>query len=113
MRNAIGLLCAVWLVAGCAHTKTSGPPVAKPPPSPHVPPALRPVGRVALVNNEARFVVINFPPGAVPQAGQPLNVNHNGLKIGEVKVTGPQRDNDTVADLITGQAYVGDEVKGE
>jgi len=30
-----------------------------------------------------------------------------------VKITGPQRDNDTVADLTTGAAYVGDEVKGE
>jgi len=112
MRNAIGLCCAVWLLAGCAHPKPSGPPAAKPP-APQVTPDLRPIGRVALVNNEARFVVINFPPGAVPQPGQPLNVNHNGLKIGEVKITGPQRDNSTVADLITGQAYVGDEVKGE
>jgi hypothetical protein len=66
-----------------------------------------------LVNNEARFVVINFPPGAIPQPGQSLNVNHLGLKTGEVKITGPQRGNDTVADLITGQAYVGDEVRGE
>jgi hypothetical protein len=108
MRNAIGLLCAVCLFAGCAHPK----PAAERP-VPHVTPDLRAVGRVALVNNEARFVVINFPPGAVPQAGQPLNVSHHGLKIGEVKITGPQRDNDTVADLITGEAYVGDEVKGE
>jgi hypothetical protein len=112
MRNAIGLLCAVWLLAGCARPKPSGPPAAKPP-TRYVTPDLRPIGRVALVNTEARFVVINFPPGIVPQLGQPMNVNHNGLKIGEVKITGPQRDNDTVADLITGQAYTGDEVKGE
>jgi hypothetical protein len=108
MRNAIGLLCAAWLFAGCAHPKSAAKG-----PAPRVTPDLRPVGRVALVNTEARFVVINFPPGAVPQAGQPMNVNHHGLKVGEVKITGPQRDNDTVADLITGDAYVGDEVKGE
>ena len=99
----------MWLFAGCAHAK----PSAAKRPAPRVTPDLRPVGRVALVNNEARFVVINFPPGAVPQIGQSLNVNHQGLKIGEVKITGPQRDNDTVADLITGDAYLGDEVKGE
>lgn len=98
----------MWLLAGCAHPK---PPAKRPAPS--VTPDLRPVGRVALVNNEARFVVINYPPGNFPQVGQQLNVNHNGLKIGEVKVTGPQRDTDTVADLVTGQAYVGDEVKGD
>ncbi len=112
MRIAIGLFCAVWLVAGCAHPKSSGATSRKPP-IPAVTPDLRPSGRVALVNSEARFVVINFPPGAVPQAGQLLNVNHHGLKTGEVKITGPQRDNDTVADLITGDAYVCDEVKGE
>jgi hypothetical protein len=109
MRNAIGLLCAVWLLAGCAHTM----PSAAKRTAPLVTPDLRPIGRVALVNNEARFVVINFPPGAVPPAGQSMNVNHNGLKIGEVKITGPQRDNDTVADLVAGQAYVGDEVEGQ
>jgi uncharacterized lipoprotein YajG len=112
MRNAIGLLCAVCLVAGCARPKAPGPLAANPS-APSVTRDLRPAGRVALVNNEARFVVINFPQGVVAQLGQPLNVNHNGLKIGEIKITGPQRGNDTVADLIIGQAYVGDEVKGE
>jgi hypothetical protein len=111
MRNAIGVLCAVWLVAGCAH-RPAGPQPAKPT-APLITPDLRPAGRVALVNNEARFVVVNFPPGAVPQPGQPMNVNHRGLKVGEIKITGPQRDNDTVADLISGDAYVGDEVRGE
>jgi hypothetical protein len=112
MRNAIVLLCAVSFLAGCAHTASSGPKVSKPK-APSVTPDFRPVGRVALVNNQARFVVINFPPGAVPQPGEPMNINHLGLKVGEVKITGPQTDNDTVADLISGQAYVGDEVKGE
>jgi len=112
MRNAIGLLCAVWLFTGCFHPGRSVPR-AQTPPAPSVMPDLRAVGRVALVNTEARFIVINFPPGAVPQSGQQLNVNHLGLKIGEVRITGPQHDNDTVADLITGEANVGDEVKGE
>lgn len=111
MRNAIGVLCAVVLLAGCAHPKHRAAPAPTPPPS--VTPDLRPLGRVALVNTEARFVVINFPPGAVPQSGQQLNVFHLGLKSGEVRITGPQSDNDTVADLITGEASVGDVVKGE
>jgi len=33
--------------------------------------------------------------------------------VGEVKVTGPQRDNDTVADLVTGTAQAGDEVRDQ
>jgi hypothetical protein len=112
MRKAIGFLCVVALVAGCAHRKPSAPAAKTSPPA-SVTPDLRPIGRVALVNNEARFVVITFPPGAMPRAGQQLSVNHRGLKVGEVKITGPQRESDTVADLIVGEANVGDEVKGE
>jgi hypothetical protein len=33
------------------------------------------------------------------------------MKIGQVKITGPQRDNDTVADLIEGDAQQGDDVR--
>jgi hypothetical protein len=112
MRKAIGFLCAVGFVAGCAHPAPSGFRAQKPP-SPSITPDRRPTGRVALVNNQARFVVITFPPGAMPQSGLPMNVNHLGLKIGEVKITGPQTDNDTVADILSGEANVGDEVKGE
>jgi hypothetical protein len=112
MRNAIGFLCGAWLFVGCVHPKPPAPARVDRQ-TPRVTPDLRPVGRVALVNNEARFVVINFPPGVIPQLGQPMNVNHRGLKIGEVRITGPQRNTDTVADLLTGEAYVGDEVKGE
>jgi hypothetical protein len=66
-----------------------------------------------MVNMEGRFVVISFPPGPVPQPGQRLNVNHAGLKVGVVQVTGPQRDYDTVGDLIEGEANVGDEAKSD
>jgi len=110
MRNALGLLCAVCLLTGCFHPRHHPAPPA-PPPS--VTPDLRPTGRVALVDNQARFVVINFPPGSVPPVGQQLSVIHLGLKSGEVRITGPQHDTDTVADLINGDASVGDLVKGE
>ena len=33
------------------------------------------------------------------------------LKVGEVKITGPQRDDHIVGDLTTGEAQVGDEVR--
>jgi len=71
------------------------------------------VGRVALVNMEARFVVLSFPAGPVPPPGERLSITHRGLKIGEVKITGLRRDYDTVADLTEGEANVGDEAKEE
>jgi len=108
----MGFLCVVALVAGCAHRRPSTPAAKTSPPA-SVTPDLRPIGRVALVNVQARFVVITFPPGAMPRAGQQLSVSHRGVKVGEVKITGPQRENDTVADLIAGEANVGDEIKAE
>jgi hypothetical protein len=72
---------------------------------------LRISGQVAMVNPEARFVVLSFPPGPMPQADQHLNVYRNGLKVGEVKVTGPQHEYDTVADILTGDVQLHDEVR--
>jgi hypothetical protein len=43
--------------------------------------------------------------------GQILTVSRDGLKVGEVKVSGPQRDDNIVADITAGEARVGDEVR--
>lgn len=69
------------------------------------------VGKVAAYNAAGRFVVLDFPAGHVPAVEQTLFVYRQGLKIGEVKVTGPQRDNNTVADLISGEAQKGDDIR--
>jgi len=66
-----------------------------------------------MVNGAARFVVVTFPVGTVPPVDQRLNVYRNGLKVAEVKVTGPQRDNDTVADIVSGEVQLHDEVKAD
>jgi hypothetical protein len=70
-------------------------------------------GKVARVNEAARFVVLKFPVGRMAMVEQRLFVYHNGLKAGEVKVTGPQTDDHIVADLITGEAQTGDEVRDQ
>ena len=69
------------------------------------------MGKVALVNPTARFVVLNFPFGTMATAEQRLSLYRRGLKVGEVKVTGPVRENNIVADLVAGEAEVGDEVR--
>jgi len=84
-----------------------------PQPKTIIKPDLRVSGQVAMVNPEARFVVISFPPGSVPQTGQRLNVYRNGLKVGEVAVTGPQHENDTVADISAGDVQVHDDARAE
>lgn len=68
-------------------------------------------GKVMVYNEPGRFVVLNFPIGKMPQTGSRLFVYRKGLRTGEIKVTGPQRDDNTVADLLTGEAQAGDEVR--
>ena len=67
-----------------------------------------PVGKVAWVNLGARFVVLNFPVGHLPPMDQRFNLYRKGFKVGEVKITGPQHDDNVVADLVAGDSAVGD-----
>ena len=69
------------------------------------------VGKVVRVNETARFAVLNFPVGNLPQPQQMMNVYRRGLKVGEVKVTALRQDNNTVADIVKGEAQIGDEIK--
>jgi hypothetical protein len=71
------------------------------------------VGKVALVNSVGRFVVLSFPFGKMAAPEQHLNLYRQGLKVGEVKVTGPAREDNIVADLVAGEAEVGDEARSQ
>jgi hypothetical protein len=68
---------------------------------------------VTSYNATGRFVVLGFPVGQMPKMDQTFFLYRAGLKVGEVKITGPQRDNNVIADLITGEAQVGDEVRDQ
>jgi uncharacterized lipoprotein YajG len=75
---------------------------------PIVTPDARPTGKVVKVNLTGRFVVLNFPLGRMPMLEQHLNLYRNGLKVGEVRVSGPQQEDDIVADLVAGESQIGD-----
>ena len=92
-------------VATGTTAATNRPPV--------VTPGTALVGKVALVNTAARFVVLNFPLGKMAAAEQHLNVYRGGVKVGEVKVSGPQRGENIVADLVAGEAEMGDEARSQ
>lgn len=76
-----------------------------------VTPDTSPIGTVARVNVSARFVIITFPVGTLPTPGQEMFIYRHGLKVGDVKVSAPQQDNNTAADIIAGEAGVGDEAR--
>ena len=107
-------MIAGMLVAGCASHKPApvGTSAANPPP-PIVTPDSSLTARVASYDSAGRFVVLSFPVGQLPKMDQSLFLYRQGLKVGEVKITGPQNDNNIVADLVDGDAQVGDEVRDQ
>ena len=70
--------------------------------------------KVVSVNVVGRFVVLNFPADKMPKLQQTLFIYRAGLKVAEVKVTGPQDDShNIVADLISGDPKAGDNVRAD
>jgi len=106
-------LIAGILVSGCFHHRPKQAPPAPAASSVIITPDTSLAGKVVSYNDAGRFVVLNFPIGQMPAVGQTLFLYRNGLKEGEIKVSGPQRDNDTVADLVNGDAQPGDEVRDQ
>jgi hypothetical protein len=82
-------------------------------PRPLVTPSNDAIGKVVSVNQKARYAVLSYAIGSVPSVDSRLYAYRNGLKVGELRVSGPQRENNTIADLLTGECQAGDEVKGE
>lgn len=66
-------------------------------------------GKVSSANASLKFVVLTFPIGQMASINQKLNLYRAGVKVGEVVVTGPQRDENIIADIVAGEAQVGDE----
>jgi hypothetical protein len=132
MRSIPVLILGGLLLAGCKHAEPSdkarpagaakspveqkGMPAAvdvkKPVAStPRATPVNESAGKVASVNTNLRFVVIDFGLNALPQAEQRLNVYREGQKVGEVKVSSQARNNIVAADITAGEARVGDEIR--
>ena len=125
MKFAIYLvaLLAVFGSAGCffGKHKEQGPPPSVDLTAPATTPATSNTflvtpdqsvnGRVTSVNEKLQFVVLTFPLGQLPPMDSRMNVFRKGAIVGEIKITGPQRDDNSVADIVFGDAQKGDEVR--
>ena len=113
------LLLVGMLATGCAfiHKLKKAPAHARPPAAHTTQAVVTPdnslTARVASYNAIGRFVVLSFPVGRMPKLDQTLFLYRDGLKVAELKVTGPQSDSNIVADLVSGDAQVGDEVRDQ
>ena len=110
----LSLLAAGILLAGCASQRPKPISSAYGPNSQKiVTPDTSLAAKVVQYNSTGRYVVLGFPIGQLPKAGQVLFIYRNGLKVAEVKTDTWQRDNDVVADLVAGDAQIGDEVRDQ
>jgi len=107
------LAAVVW---GCssprAKTTSRAPAPAKPG---HVAAAASQVGpvpaKIVSVNPELKFVVIDFSTGTMPPIGTRLSVYRGEKEVGVVRVTEPARAQLATADIVEGEARVGDEAR--
>jgi len=75
------------------------------------PAAMRTEGKVVRTNQKLNFVVLDFGFNRLPRPGQKLSIVRLGQKIGQVRVSGPTWDTYTVADIVEGDIWVGDEAR--
>jgi hypothetical protein len=126
VKTLVAILGTSLLLVGCARSKEKFPKdQIKPAPTKSkqtnslpeqisgavISPDETAFGKILFVNSKVRFVVIGFSSDNLPQTGRRLNVYRNGLKIGEIKVTGPQQGNNIIGDILVGEARENDEVR--
>ena len=70
-------------------------------------------GTVISVNPTARFAVVRFPIGQLPPLNSHMSAYRQGLKVADLKISGPQRDVHTVADIVAGECRTGDDVRAD
>ena len=68
-------------------------------------------GRVSVVREDLRFIVIDYGPNKLPPLDQRLNVYRGDQKVGEVKISGPYLGTTVAADITRGSAQYGDIVR--
>ena len=106
-------LLLALVASGCAGKPPKTVMVAKPAATSHAPiitPDFSLSAKVISVNTVGRFAVLSFPAGGMPKVDQTLFLYRGGLKVAELRVTGPQQENNIVADITSGDAQVGDTV---
>ena len=112
VRNWVTAVVALGL-AGCAYPgKGGGRSLAKPGGGKLVTPGVFQLeGRVVRANVQLNFVVLDFGLNGLPPLGSQFAIYRLGKKVGLVRVSGPAWDTYTVADIVEGEIWMGDEAR--
>ena len=115
MKLAVPLfvLLAGVLISGCTSHKSKSAKPAAPAPAASViiTPDTSLAAKVVSYDSVGRFVVLSFPIGPIPAAGQTFFLYRNGLKVAEIRTGDRQLNNLIIADLVSGDAQPGDEAR--
>ena len=104
------LSVATVLGSGCVGSGATGPAT-------HTAAHIEPVpletggGKIASVNSELGFVVVDFASQTMPALGTRLNVYRGNRRVGAVRITEPVRAPLATADIVEGEARMGDEAR--
>lgn len=91
-----------------------GPTFPEAAPATNTPPAtviLPASGKIHSVNAGLKFVVIDYTLGGMPPLQSVLGVYRGSEKIGQLRLSGPERNGFVAADVLEGFLQPGDEVR--
>lgn len=103
-RAAIALF-SITLLSGCATRTVSH---EQPASTVRIVPDPRLHGRIASVNTQGQFVVIDFNVGRIPPLNSHMQVYRENKVVGEINLSGPINDNLVAADVVRGELTLGD-----
>ncbi len=105
---ALAIAGHLMLVAACAEPRRAG----KPPPGPPKPnPRPITVGKVTIVNEEKRFVLIDLASNlSIPDPGVALRTMNGSEETGQLRAAPERKRPFMAADIVSGHPTVGDRV---
>jgi len=102
---------ALALLSGCLGSGSTAPAGA--PSGARLEPTATDTGTatVASVNQELGFVVIDFSSQTLPPLGTRINIYRGDQRVAVVRITEPVQAPLATADIVEGEARVGDEAR--
>ena len=109
---AVSLSGCAWMkpLASCRQTQPAPAPAAS---TTIVTPDDSLAAKVICGQHRGPVCGSEFSEGQMPKLEQHLFLYRGGLKVAEVKTVGPQEDTSIVADILSGDARMGDIVRDQ
>jgi hypothetical protein len=111
VKRAMVMGLATALLSGCLGSGATAP--AGSPVGAHLEPSAPETGvaRIASVNAELGFAVVDFAAQTMPPVGTRVNVYRGDKRVGTVRITEPVHAPLATADVVDGEVRVGDEAR--